>query len=113
MDDNNITAIVERLTSEGFISMRDAANLYRRGTHKSTPTRHALDGFKRSDGTVVKLEAVRVGGSLCTSRAAVLRFFVAQNASTPVANQVSATPAKRTRAQAAASAELGALLGAN
>lgn len=72
--------LVERLTREGFIGMREVArDLYPSGTHYGTPTRHATRGARLANGTVVRLEAIRVGGKLLTSRAAVLRFFAAQN----------------------------------
>jgi hypothetical protein len=98
--------LVERLTSEGLISMKDAAKLYGRATHKSTATRHAVKGVKLADGTVIRLEAIRVSGALVTSRAAVLRFFAAQNApadATPA--EPTPTPKQRNRAAAAASKE--------
>jgi hypothetical protein len=102
--------LVERLTQEGFISMRDAAALYGRKTHKSTPTRHALNGVKLADGTRIRLEAIRVSGSLVTSKAAVLRFFAAQNQLSPAAASP-VTPATHNRAAVAASKQVDAALG--
>ena len=104
------TALVERLTSEGFISMADAARLYGRRTHKSTATRHALRGVRLPDGRVVKLEAIRVSGALCTSRAAVLRFFAAQNATTDADTATDTpTPAQQRRAAKRAASEAAAI----
>ena len=76
--------MVEKLVGEGLISMSAAARLYgqaRSGvpTHRSTPARHAIKGVRLSDGRLLRLESVRVNGQLRTSRAAVLRFIVAQN----------------------------------
>jgi hypothetical protein len=43
--------------------------------HPSVIFRWIKTGLKASDGTVVRLDAVKAGGSLCTSREAVERFF--------------------------------------
>ncbi len=106
-------ALVDRLTAEGFISMQAAARVYGRRTHKSTVTRHALKGVKLTDGTLLRLEAIRVSGSLVTSFAAVKRFIVAQNQTTitdlPFAG--TPTPSARGRATANASKKLDELLG--
>lgn len=104
------TGLVATLQREGFISMKDAAEMYGRKTHKSTPTRHALHGVKLPDGTVVRLEAIRVSGALVTSRAAVLRFFAAQNPPTD-APVPAPTPAQQSRRAAGASKKVDALLG--
>ncbi|VTR97905.1 : DUF1580 [Gemmata massiliana] len=103
--------LVERLTREGLISMKDAAKCYKGNTHKSTVVRHAMKGVRATDGTTIRLEAIRIGGALCTSRPAILRFFAAQNAgssSVPAAP----TPAQNNRAALAAHKELAAVLGA-
>lgn len=104
-------ARVERIISAGPITMRDAAEIYGPGTHKSTPTRHALKGIKRADGAVVRLEAIRIGGSLRTSRAAVLQFLAAlQDAQDRALSPT--TPAQLTRAAESAHALVAELLGA-
>lgn len=105
--------LVEKLTAEGLISMADAAKLYGRTTHKSTATRHATKGVKLPDGRVLKLESIRVSGAVVTSRAAVLRFFAAQNEAPTETTPVSPapTPKQRDRATTAASRELGKRLG--
>lgn len=108
-DDNE--DLVARLTREGLISMREAAVLYSRNTHKSTPTRHTQRGVKLADGTLLRLESIRVSGRVCTSRAAVLRFFARQSGTAPVETPVPPTPTRRIRAAAAASAKLDELLG--
>ena len=43
--------------------------------HPASVSRWITRGLKAGDGTVVRLEAVKAGGSLCTSREAVERFF--------------------------------------
>lgn len=114
-------ALVERLTREGLIGMHAAAKLYgqaheNKTAHASTPTRHAITGVRLHDGRRLKLETIRVGGRLMTSRAAVLRFFAAQNDTdtdtdpAPVAG-ASPTPKQRTRAASAASRKLDTILG--
>lgn len=109
--EGGLTELIRQLTVEGLISMKDAAKMYGRNTHKSTPTRHAQKGV-RAGGRLVRLEAIRVSGSLCTSRAAVLRFFAAQNA-TPDEFEPAPAPtlAERNRAAAEAHQQLAAALG--
>jgi len=80
---NPILQFVERLAAEGLIGLSTAASFYGRGrqgkaTCPGTLTRHYHDGITLPDGTVVKLEAIRVGRKLMTSKAAVLRFLAAQ-----------------------------------
>lgn len=80
--------LIDRILSEGPVGMAAAARLYGtfrqdRPTHPSTPTRHALQGVRLPDGRVVRLETVRIAGRLVTSRAAVIRFLVAQQPPTP------------------------------
>ncbi|AMV27355.1 hypothetical protein VT84_23350 [Gemmata sp. SH-PL17] len=110
-----LAELVEALTDEGLISMKDAAKLYGRKTNYATVRRHCLDGIVLPDGTRLHLEHIRLAGSIVTSKQAVIRFIAAQNETPPVSGQIRnrETPAQRTRAQAAASAEMGALLGAN
>lgn len=74
---------VGRLLAEGPIGMAAAARLLGsfggdRPTHPSTVTRWAVKGVKLADGSALRLEAVRIGGRLATSHAAVVRFLVAQ-----------------------------------
>lgn len=65
-----------------------------RRTSPSTIWRWAKVGCKASDGTLVKLETVRIGGRFCTSREAVLRFIAATN------DQAEASPAAPIRTPA-------------
>lgn len=106
--------LVERIVSEGPIGLAAAAKLYGvyrgdRPTAPSTPYRHHTKGVPLADGTIVKLEAIRISGRVMTSRAAVLRFFAAQNSATnpqPVKN----VPRRERQAAAdAAEKELDAL----
>jgi hypothetical protein len=108
-----VADLVERLIAENLISMKEAAKLYGPKGHKSTPTRHHLRGVKLNDGTTCRLEAIRVGGKLLTSRAAVLRFFAAQNqapASPPPAGPTP-TPRQQRRAAEGASKKVAAAVG--
>src|SRR5579875_861711 len=68
-----------RLESERVISIGRAPPHFprRRGgklPHRSTVFRWATDGVTADDGTVVFLEAIRVGRTLCTSVEAIQRF---------------------------------------
>jgi hypothetical protein len=88
--------------TEGLISLADAANEVprrRRGKrcHVSTVYRWATSGIGG-----IKLESVIVGGSRCTSREALARFWrrltEAKDGTTPAAPPVAArTEAKRLR----------------
>lgn len=53
-----------------------------RGEGRSTPSRLSRwgkSGYKRADGTVVKLETAKFGAQVLTSKAALKRFLVAIN----------------------------------
>jgi hypothetical protein len=101
------------LTSERLIPLAEAAKMVppaRRGkkTHLSTLLRWVLKGAKAPDGTLVKLEALRVGGRWMTSREAIQRFALAL---TPRldggARPAPRTPAQRRRDDERAAKELG------
>jgi hypothetical protein len=109
-------ALVETILAEGPIGMTGAARLYGsfrsgRPTHPSTPTRHHLHGVRLPCGAIIRLEAVRIGGRLMTSKAAVTRFIIAQQAgahkeAVPIGQP---TPSARNSAAASASRELDAM----
>lgn len=104
-----VALLVEKLQTEGLIDMREAARHYANGTHKATPIRYATRGIVVR-GRRMKLEAVMIGGKLCTSKPALLRFFAAQNAEPDAAPaSPSPSPAARTRANSKVEAELDAL----
>jgi hypothetical protein len=78
-----IESIVEKLTAEGLIGMAETARVlgtFRSGkpTHPSTPTRWALDGIRLPDGRRLKLEHIRMGDRIMTSKPALVRFLAAQ-----------------------------------
>lgn len=106
--------IVERLMSEGFISMAEAAKMFgscRNGaaTHPATLARKCLKGDLLPDGTRLKLEHVRVANRLMTSRQAVVRHIAALTAAAgqPATSEAPVrSPAARTRDSAKAAAEL-------
>lgn len=58
-------------------------------SHTTTPLRWVRCGVKRPDGTVVRLEAARVGTRWLTSRAAIVRFI---NALTPTGRPSPTSP---------------------
>jgi hypothetical protein len=74
--------------------------------HQNTAFRWAKDGVRG-----VKLETIRIGGTLCTSVEALQRFFERLSATDgrPEAAPSIRTPAARARAIAKAEAELGKL----
>lgn len=83
-----------RLIEEGLISLKEAAGLYpKRGgkeTHFATVFRHAMNGHRG-----IKLESTRAGGTLCTSRQAVARFFGQLASQDALPEQPPKTPAAR------------------
>jgi len=70
-------------------------------THTSTWFRWAMNGCR---GT--RLETVRCGAALCTTREAVLRFF--ERLSNPTSAPTTATPAQRQKQIDKANTELAA-----
>jgi Protein of unknown function (DUF1580) len=62
-------------------------------THISTLLRWATKGAKAPDGTIVRLEALRVGSRWVTSREAIQRFM---EALTPRIDDEGSTPGVRT-----------------
>jgi hypothetical protein len=94
---NPLTTLVERILSEGPIRLAAAAPIVEishggKPPHPATMTRWALQGVRLKDGSKIKLEAIRVGNRLMTSRAAVVRFLEAQQ-------DLPAAPAPRSASQ--------------
>jgi hypothetical protein len=78
-----------------------------RPVNPSTIWRWIIDGIRRFDGKVIKLEATRVAGRWLTSQAALERFLRAQTpASETEPAPVPRTPRQRTRAADRAAREL-------
>jgi hypothetical protein len=108
---------IARLIEEGTIGMTQAAKLmgtFRNGkpTCSTTITRWAQKGVRLSNGRIVKLEAYRLNGRLCTSRSAIIRFILAQNeCPCPEPPAIEAISQAKNRSRAA-TAELDAALAA-
>jgi Protein of unknown function (DUF1580) len=67
------------LTAEKPLPLKDACHLIPPGrngrrTHLSTVLRWVIRGVRATGGSVVRLEAVRLGGRWVTSREAIQRF---------------------------------------
>jgi hypothetical protein len=82
------------------LSLSEAARLFpaSRGKgrlHPATIWRWICQGVELSDGSRLRLEAVRLGGRFLTSKEALLRFAAAQNA----AGGAASAPAVRSAAQ--------------
>ncbi len=105
------TVQIERLVDEGLIDMKTVARVYSNTTSKATPVRHATRGILLLNGSRLRLEAIMIGGKLMTSRAAVLRFFTAQNETDTATSPQPAprSPAARNKAATKAGKELDAL----
>ena len=72
-------------------------------SHTTTPLRWVRNGVKRPDGTVVRLEAARVGTRWLTSRPAIIRFITALNQSEqPTPTPTLSTQVNKKRAASAA-----------
>ncbi len=89
-------------------------------TNASTIFRWITRGVRAANGTIVKLEAIRLGSSWRTSLEAVDRFSarlteaaIPTSPTPPPAPTPTPTPKARNRAATKASEELGALLGTN
>ena len=78
-----------------------------RPIHVTTLARWIHRGHRTRTGTRIKLEAVRLGGKLLVSRAAILRFIQAQQPAEQEPPTVR-SPGERQRADAVARAELEA-----
>ena len=100
------------LTTEALIPLAAAARLVPPGRngkrcHLSTILRWIMTGAKAPDGTVVKLEGLRIGGRWTTSRQAMQRF--AERLTPRLDGPAPAgarTPARRGRASEQAAVEL-------
>lgn len=104
--DPSVAELVERILAEGPIGMGPAASTL--GTfsggkriHPSTVSRWITDGVKVAGGRVVRLESVRIAGRLVTSKAAVIRFIVAQQGGAPADQSGTAVPRGPGRRRAA------------
>jgi hypothetical protein len=96
---------VNRILGENRIGLAEAG---RRGGRSTR--RRCSAGPRAADGTRVKLEAIRVGSRLITSREAVARF-VARLSAAPGAAPAPRSPAERRKAAEKAGEELDTLLG--
>jgi hypothetical protein len=100
------------LTAERPIPLAEAAEIVppaRSGkrTHFTTLLRWVLKGAKAPDGTLVRLEALRVGGRWMTSREALQRFALALTPRLDAGDRPAPrTPGQRRRDDARAAKEL-------
>jgi len=96
--DNFLPDVLTEIQSGGGLSLSAAGRLFpaHRGNgtvDPSTVFRWRQKGAKTTDGRLVKLEAVRVGGRWLTSREAVARFVQAlTNAADPTSSSTPPTP---------------------
>jgi hypothetical protein len=100
------------LATEHKIDLADAAKLVPGHPHASTLWRWSRRGIKARDGSRVRLEHVRLGGKVFTSREAIERFGAALAAADaahfdpPAPPPKGRTDAQRRRAVDRATAEL-------
>ena len=97
------------VTTETPVPFQEAGPLFpgRRKPHIASLHRWRLTGVLNADGNRVKLESVLVCGLRCTTKAAVLRFITAQNATDDVAPSIS--PKQRRQQSEAARKELASI----
>ena len=98
------------LGNEELLSLNDARQLFPRRRAGKRPSFVTVWRWATAGVNGVILECVRIGSTLCTSRAAIERFITAQteNDSRLNGGRRSTTPAARTKAATAAEAELAA-----
>lgn len=96
--------LIERINSEGPIGVTAIAKKVMR--HPATVARWCIDGIRRPDGRVLKMESYRLGGKLQSSLPALLRFIARQQEQDEP--QTIVTPSERRRADTAAEAVLDA-----
>ena len=109
-----IESLIDEIMAHGGLGFAAVAKMFpaHKGPQKSLNTatvfRWHARGIRGEDGTLVKLEAIRVGGKHISSALAVRRFISAL--SEPVASvAVPRSPAQRQRDSERASAELEAM----
>jgi len=105
---------IDRILGENPIGMSECARLlgtFRGGRpcHPSTPVRWCTRGVKLVDGSVLRLEHIRMGDRLMTSRPALLRFLAAQQQPSDVPVAQPRTPAQQKRDAENADRKLDAL----
>ncbi|HEY1380347.1 MAG TPA: DUF1580 domain-containing protein, partial [Gemmataceae bacterium] len=105
-----VETVADRILSETVIGPAAAARRLgegRRGrpVHPATVTRWIMEGVRRSDGTRVRLEAVKAGSAWRTSVEALARFVAALTPPTDGTSAPLRTVAGRRRASEAAAAE--------
>ena len=103
--------MVNRLLSEDKLSMRQAGKLMgdvqgQPPIHPTTVARWCLKGIKIRSGVVARLDHIRVGGRLLTSRQAITRWLAVQTETTATEDIGPRTPAQRNRAADQAAEEL-------
>lgn len=77
------------------------------GCDPSTVFRLMARGTRLADGTVVKLESVRIGHKWWTSRPAIARYLTAIN--NPAAEEIAARPAKKRKQKSNSNERLAAM----
>jgi hypothetical protein len=102
-----VDELIDRILGETPIGMRAAARMI--GQHSASLQRHATRGLLRPDGSRLRLEAIKHGGRLLTSKQALKRFIAAQNEeAAPAVDATPRSPAARSRASERAAKELEA-----
>lgn len=100
-----IEELIDRILGETPIGMRAAARMV--GQHSASVQLQATIGLLRSDGSRLRLEAIKHGGRLLTSKQALKRFIAAQNEPAASTQDVPPrSPVARTRASEKAASEL-------
>ena len=97
--------------SENVISFSEASKVLpkkpgTKGLNISTLHRWALRGLRSKDGNRVRLETIKVGGTTCTSKEALQRFFERLSGDETVVTPPTITSRSRLRAIEAAEREM-------
>lgn len=96
---------------ETLVTLREAAKRLPKvkagkSPHIATLHRWVQRGCRSRDGQIVRLEAVKIGGTVCTSLEALQRFFDGLSGDTTVVAPQARTARQRQRAIARAEEEL-------
>jgi hypothetical protein len=81
------------------------------GVSRKSAYRHALKGLVGRSGAVIRLEALKIGQRLITSREAVRRFIARLNVAEPPSPEAAVTHRNRQRQKRAASEAAAKLVG--
>jgi hypothetical protein len=106
-----VSILLSEVESGSGISLDAAGRLY--GVNGSTVFRHHRRGVKLPDGSIVRLQALRIGRKIRTTKEAVRRFLEALNSTAEPATGEQAAPPRSPSARQRHSAKANQSLAAS